>query len=116
MKIDGPLRILSVCDDEGLRSSRELVLQLSGYEIESHSSDDYFLMERVTSFDLAIICHSVNQRNADQLIKMLSRFNPTLRVLHLSRVSGLDSISNGQPRPDSLLKAVRSSLMLKTTR
>jgi hypothetical protein len=108
MNIGGPVRVLSVCDDGGLRSSRELLLQAYGYEVESHPSDDYLLMVHVSSFDVAIICQSVNRDEAPRLMRMLRRYNPRLRILDLSRPVELDSAGYCEPGPHIFLEAVKS--------
>jgi DNA-binding NtrC family response regulator len=108
MNVDGPVRILSVCDDEELRSSREQVLRVDGYQIESYSSEDSFAARQVRSFDMAVICQSVNQDQAARLAEMLTRHHPGLRILRLSSSLELDCLNFGQPRPYSFLKAMKS--------
>src|SRR5260370_41656400 len=52
-------RILAISDYEGLRASREQVLRLDGYQVESVQSTTTFDDAWVRLFDVAILCQSV---------------------------------------------------------
>jgi DNA-binding response OmpR family regulator len=110
--------ILSVCDDEGLRVSRELLLQKDGYQTESIESNTAVTVRRVRSFDLALICRSVDRGRAIALIEMLRRYHPALQILC---IAPLDSSANmchadleGPSGPQALLNAIRSLLQQRT--
>jgi hypothetical protein len=77
------VRILSISDDEDLRLSRELVLKSAQYDVESLASDADFNAVPVGSFEVAIICHSVDLERSARLAGTLRRWNPGIRILHL---------------------------------
>jgi hypothetical protein len=79
-----PVRILSVSDDDGLRLSRELLLARDGYETESVTSNTALSVDRVRSFDIALICRSVEAERAMDLTDMLRQYNPNIRILTIS--------------------------------
>jgi hypothetical protein len=74
-------RILSICDDNGLRLSRELLLLKDGYKTESILSNTPLTVARVRSFDLALICRSVDPKRALALVEMLRRYHPPIQIL-----------------------------------
>jgi ribosomal protein S16 len=76
-------RILSVCDDEGLRSSRELLLRSTGYETESVTSYEFLKVSYVRTFDIALICTSIQPSRVGPLIEMLGRYNPMIQILDM---------------------------------
>ena len=76
-----PVRILSICDDDGLRFSRELVLRNDGYETESITSKDALTAARVRSFDIALICRSVHPTRAMALSDWLRQYNPEIQIV-----------------------------------
>ena len=78
------IRILSISDDDGLRLSRELLLENDGYETESITSNTAVSVSRVRSFDVAVICRSVKPARAMALTDMLRRYNPDIQVLCIS--------------------------------
>lgn len=78
------IRILSISDDDGLRSSRELLLQKGGYATESITSNTVLSVSRVRSFDVALICRSVKPARAMALTDMLRRYHPDIQVLCIS--------------------------------
>ena len=81
-----PVRILSISDDEGLRFSRELLLSNDGYEAESITSNTPLSVARVRSFDIVVMCRSVEPERATTLAEMLRRYNPDIRILAISQL------------------------------
>ncbi len=107
------VRILSICDDDGIRFSRELVLIQEGYEVESVSSRSLLNADWVRSFHIAILCHSLSAEHAASLTDTLRRFNPTIRVLRVHSIrSRCDSLYDvdceALPGPSELLAAIES--------
>ncbi|MGB6686241.1 MAG: response regulator [Terracidiphilus sp.] len=116
MSATNRVRILSISDDDGLRMSRELVLESDGYELESLSSNGHLAVAKVQSFEIAIVCQSVDGGRATRLAEMLRCYNPSIRILRIGRDSfqfdpyyydvGCDAIAG----PRALLNAVKSLL------
>lgn len=77
------IRILSVSDDEGLRLSRELLLRNCGYEIESVTSYDLLGVSYVRTFEIALICTSIQATRVGPLIEKLCRYNPGIQTLDM---------------------------------
>jgi DNA-binding response OmpR family regulator len=105
------VRILSISDDDGLRYSRELLLEKDGYETESITSNTALSVSRVRSFDIAVICRSVDPERVMGLTDMLRRYNPDLQILCITPLENrLDScaadleIASG---PETVLEGVR---------
>jgi DNA-binding NarL/FixJ family response regulator len=103
--------LISICDDDGLRYSRELILRHADYEVVSVSSNA--TLEQLTSrpFDIAIICQSVEAGRAEQILEILKFHNAEIRVLcinsypnRLRYAVGVDYQVPG--RPTALLQAV----------
>lgn len=82
--MNAPVRILSISDDDGLRYSRELLLVNEGYETESISSNTALTVAYIGSFDIALICRSVEPERALAVADVLRRYNPNIRVLTIS--------------------------------
>ena len=77
-------RVLSISDDDGLRCSRELLLSNEGYQTESITSITPLSVSRVRSFDIALICRSVEPERAMVLTDMLRRYNPEIQIVCIS--------------------------------
>ncbi len=77
------LRILSVCDDEGLLFSRQLLFENHGYLTESAMSSSLLGMRLVRSVDCAVICHSIEAEQAVRLAERLRRYNSRIRILRI---------------------------------
>lgn len=90
MAIKGPyhFRILSIGDDEGLRSSREMLLASEGYEVHSAESSAFLDVCQVRSLDLVILCQSVTLERAQRLAEILRRYNPQIRILRVASSCG----------------------------
>ena len=78
------VRILSISDDDGLRLSRELLIVNDGFETESILSNTAVSVSYARSFDIVMICRSVDPERAMALIDMLRRYNPEIRILTIS--------------------------------
>lgn len=82
--MNSSVRILSISDDDGLRYSRELLLSNDGYETESITSNTTLSVTRVRSFDIAVICRSVQGERAMSLTDMLRRYHPEIQIVRIS--------------------------------
>lgn len=105
------VRILSISDDDGLRYSRELLLLNDGYEIESIASTAPLSVSRARSFDMAVICRSVERERAMALADMLRRYNPEMQILCISplenQLDGCAADLEIPSGPEVILEAVR---------
>ena len=105
------VRILSVGDDDGLRFSRQLLLSNDGYETESVTSGMPLSASIVRTFDIAIICRSVERERALALAELLRQWNPEIRILMMSQQEELqhESVTGMEiaPGPEALLEACR---------
>jgi hypothetical protein len=81
--VDRRVRILSICDRDRLRTSRERELKSAGYEVDSVSSNEFLRFGQVRSSAIAIICTTVNPESALRLKHLLPSYNPEIRILHL---------------------------------
>jgi DNA-binding NtrC family response regulator len=106
-----PVRILSVSDDDGLRNSRELLLENDGYETESITSNTALSVARVRSFDIGLICRSVEPERAMALTEMLRRYNPNILILSIrpleNRPEHFDADLEIPSGPEPVLDACR---------
>lgn len=107
------IRILSVCDDDSVRYSRELLLKQAGYEAESITSAALLRASLVKSFRLAIVCQSLESKQAVRVTEILRRYNPQIQVLQLGAVQwGLEHHYGLDYKilvdPGALLDAVKS--------
>ena len=106
-----PVRILSISDDDGLRYSRELLLAKDGYETVSMTSNTALSISRAKSFDIALICRSIDPERAVAVCSKLRRCNPEIQILCISPLEnrmehygGDLEISSG---PEPVLEAIR---------
>lgn len=107
------VRILSICDDDGIRFSRELVLIQEGYEVESVSSRSLLNADWVRSFHIAILCHTLSPECAARLAETLRCSNPQIRVLRVHSIRShcdrfYDVDCEALPGPSELLMAIES--------
>jgi hypothetical protein len=107
------IRILAISDYEGLRASREQVLRIKGFQVESVPSSAVFEDNWVRSFDIAILCQSVDSGRAARIAEILHRLNPGLALLHIgpplpsmNSPSLFDFEMEGLAGPQGLLNAV----------
>jgi hypothetical protein len=77
------VRILSICDDEGIRISRELVLRQEGYEVESITSSTVWDPRLAVCFHVAVLCHTLAPSEAANWAMLLRQENPGIRVLRV---------------------------------
>lgn len=105
------VRILSISDDDGLRYSRELLLSNDGYETESITSIANLSVTRVRSFDIAVICRSVQWERAMSLSDMLRRYHPEIQILRISPLENHGELCDADMEiasgPEIILDAVR---------
>lgn len=111
-----PIRILSICDYDGLRVARELLLNQEGYSTESYASSDSFDALSGQIFHLAILCHSVAQQQAIRIADMLHRYNSRILVLRLGNSdprcsSSFDCEVDGFTGPGKLLEIIRETIL-----
>jgi CheY-like chemotaxis protein len=96
-RMDGSFRILSICDDEGLRHSRELLLTSEGYSTLSVRSDVVLSREQAQEFDAVLICRSVAPRKGLELTEMLERYNPAIQIMCIGPVENADDVDYRLP-------------------
>ena len=104
------VRILSISDDDGLRLSRELLIVNDGFETESILSNTAVSVSYARSFDIVMICRSVDPERAMALIDMLRRYNPEIRILTISplerNMRRSDADIEVESGPESVLEAI----------
>lgn len=104
------VRILSISDDDGLRYSRELLLINAGYETDSVSSDAVVSVSQARSYDVALICRSVDTKRGMALTEMLQRYNPEIQIMCIAPLESLEQFDLRMqivPEPEFFLEAVR---------
>ena len=107
------IRVLSICDDEGIRFSRDLVLRHEGYEVESVLSSEQLDADRIRSFQIAILCHSLSPSHAAEIAIGLRRFNPGIGILRVHAIrSSMDHVYDVDcevlPGPGQLLDGIKT--------
>jgi DNA-binding NtrC family response regulator len=112
--------VLSICDDDGLRFSRELLLMRDGYKTESIQSNTALTDTWIRSFDLALICRSVNRDRAIALVETLRRHHPGIQILAIRPLDSSPDLCDADLEvpsgPPALLNAIRSFLHQRTHR
>ena len=106
------VRILSICDDDALRSSRELILRNDGYDVVSANSIHASKTARRGEFDIVVLCHSADSQLTRQAVGFLRERNPEIRILRLNavrpEVEGNPDLScNSLDGPLVLLSAIK---------
>ena len=94
---DGSFRILSICDDDGLRHSRELLLTKEGYSTLSVTSHVDLSAEQARRFDAVLICRSVDPKRGLALTQMLERYNPGIQIMCIGPVETPDEVDYSLP-------------------
>jgi hypothetical protein len=91
-----------------------LLLQKDGYQTESMESNTAIPATRVPSYDLALICRSVDCERATAIVGLLRQYHPSIQILS---INPLDSSADTYhpdlkvpPGPQALLDAVHSLL------
>lgn len=112
MKGRRPVRILSICDHEAVRESRELVLRHAGYQVESAKSTARFTPAWVRTFDMAILCHSVSEFRAWRIGAALRNASESIHLIRIhatptSKDSFYDLDFGLLPSPGALLEGVK---------
>jgi CheY-like chemotaxis protein len=111
------VRILSICDDDGLRFSRQLLLDNEGYETASVTSDAALSKTAEGTFDIALICRSVDPEREVALIALLRDYHPEIQILRLTPVKNGGDSSGADPEPltgpEPLLEALRVRCAVK---
>lgn len=107
------IRILSICDDEGIRFSRDLVLKHEGYAVESVPSGERLDPAWIRSFHIGVLCHSLSPTRAAEIAIALRRSNPAIRILRVHAIRGsvdhfYDVDCEVLPSPGQLLSAIQT--------
>ena len=105
------IQILSLCDDSGLKRSRELLLQNAGYEVTSLPSDTGLTDVLARRFDVAVLGYSLGGRTVRQLTEVLRQLNPDIRVINISqyaspRMRAADGECSAEDGPEAFLQTV----------
>jgi DNA-binding NtrC family response regulator len=107
-----PARVLSICDDEGLRTSRDFLLRQDGYQTVSMESNTTLPASLVRSFDLALICRSIDRERAIALVGLLRQYHPGIQILSINPLDSSPETYHPDLKvpsgPQALLDAVRS--------
>ena len=112
--------LLSVSYDESLLRTREWILKGAGFTVTSALGFTEAIAHCRSSFDLAIIGHSIPKSDRMALLKQLREHNHT-RVLALRRqgeehIPGVDHAIEPSLGPDALIEAVRTVLAKPSSR
>jgi hypothetical protein len=107
------VRVLSICDDDGIRFSRDLVLKHEGYDVESVASNENLDAAQVRCFHVAILCHSLSPHRAAEIARILRSCNPDIGILRVHAIrSPLDHFYDVDcevlPGPGQLLSAIHT--------
>ncbi|HWE85440.1 MAG TPA: hypothetical protein VG267_10880 [Terracidiphilus sp.] len=105
-------RILSICDYETQRRSREILLKGQGFHVESFASSDVLDALFVRGSQIAILCYSVAQARAVRLADTLHRYHPHICVVRLQRMERstdpcFDQEIDSQAGSDQLVRVIR---------
>lgn len=107
------IRVLSICDDDGIRFSRDLVLKHEGYEVESVPSNVELDPSWVCSFHIAVLCHSLSPARASEIAAALRLSNSSIRILRVHAIRSVadhlyDVDCEVLPGPGQLLSAMHT--------
>jgi hypothetical protein len=95
-----------------------LLLQKDGYQTESMESNTAIPASRVRSFDLALICRSVDSERAIALAGFLRQYHPAIQILSINPLDSSPDTYHPDLKvasgPQALLDAVRSLLQQPT--
>lgn len=113
MKAPKGVRILSICDDEGIRFSREMVLKEEGYDVESVDSSHPLDAAQSGSCQLAVLCHSLSPDRAARITAFLRQSNPRILVVRIHAIRSApnpyyDADCEVLPGPGQLLQGIQS--------
>jgi hypothetical protein len=79
-------RILSICDDDAIRYTRDRLLAEAGFRAEWLPSNAFLSDVQVRKCSVAVICESVDWKRTAQLSATLRRMNPTMHVVRVFSV------------------------------
>lgn len=107
------IRVLSICDDDGIRVSRELVLKQEGYDAESAVGNELPGPDRIRSFHIAVLCHTISHKRAAEITEALRKHNPSIAVLRVHAIrstanSCYDADCEVFPGPGQLLQGMEA--------
>jgi hypothetical protein len=107
------IRVLSICDDDGIRFSRGLVLKHEGYEVDSVPSNEKLDPAWIRSFHVAVLCHSLSPSRAAEIAINLRRYNPDIGILRVHAIRAAtdhfyDVDCEVLPGPGQLLSAIQT--------
>lgn len=108
-------RLLTICDDDVLLTTRHVILHRAGYRVvsaESPAQGLQYLDEQ--HFDLVIVCHCVRTSEREELVARI-REKRTCPVLVIRAGAAdfrtkADAYVHGLDSPEDLLKAVAKLL------
>jgi hypothetical protein len=83
-RADGARTILSIGDDGDLLRTRHLVLESAGYQVYSIAGSGMIEDSGILRVDLALICHSIQEIQAVQIVSSLRKVNSLLPILRLT--------------------------------
>ncbi len=106
-------RILAISDYEGLRTSREELLQRAGFHVESVPGNVRLDGSWVETFDLAILCQSIDPSRVSKITQSLRRANPNILIVRINPTQAamaahtpFDVELEGLSGPQGLLRAI----------
>lgn len=85
------IRIISICDNESLRQSRELVLKSDGYDVQSFFSWNAPGVSVVRDAQIVVMCRSVDEERARALTYLFRGLNGNLKILDLRSLVASDN-------------------------
>ncbi len=106
-------RILSVGQDADLLYSRNLLLQRTGAAVFSARTEPALHLLQAQSFDLVVLCHTLEQKDLVAACRAIRRFSPRTRLLLIAGSLGfwaapdskVDTIVPWHRGPRALLKS-----------
>ena len=108
-------RILMIGDDPNLLSTRHLLLQSCGHDVTSVSSAFHVEDNLIRSFDLLILCHTINSDRLN-IANTIQATHPRITTLFLTRAHSAtpsDGLQTTEPTPTMLLDKIQHLLTLR---
>jgi DNA-binding response OmpR family regulator len=113
-------RILTLSHNHELSSLRARILEDAGYAVAApFGQAAAFIALMNDHFDLLLVCHSMLEKFANEVLRMFREANPNGRILGVVESSSdlpkfkVDRTVTGADGPDALLKAVETCLSSK---
>ena len=75
--------VFSIGEDAHLLGTRQLILESVGYRVHSVFSHSFSAEDFAAPVDIAIICHTVEERRVLEIVLSLRNAHPLLPILHL---------------------------------